>query len=156
MKSLNVIAMCGVVIGLTGCGGNDADSVAVPPPAAAPTVEMAAPTAAVAPAPAPAPVAPPPATGTATLPAGPAADEKVEFTTVDADGKPVPALEFMNLAIDGYERTRASMTEGETWPPITNINQLIQYRILSRLPAAPAGQQFVLNPETGKVALAPK
>jgi hypothetical protein len=65
-------------------------------------------------------------------------------------------LEFMNLAIDGYERTRASMTEGETWPPITNINQLIQYRILSRLPAAPAGQQFVLNPATGKVALAPK
>ncbi len=153
MKSQNIIAMCGLVAGLTGCGGSDADTVAVPPPAAAPAVEMATPVETVA----PAPVAPPPVAGEAPAMAAPAAaDAKTEFTTLDEDGNPIPALEFMNAAIDGYERTRASMTEGETWPPITNVNQLIQYRIISRLPAAPAGQQFVLNPETGKVALAPK
>jgi hypothetical protein len=154
MKPLRLLAMCGMVAGLTGCGGNDADSVAVPPPAAAPAVEMAAPAAAVAPA--AAPVAPPPATGAAPVASGSAADDKTEFTTLDENGKPIPALEFMNLAIDGYNRTRASMTEGEVWPPITSVEQLIQYRIVSRLPAAPAGQKFVLNPETGKVALAPK
>lgn len=153
MKQIKFIAMCGLAAGLTGCGGSESESVMVPPPTAAPAVETAAPVAV--PEPPPAPVAPPPAaTDNAALPA--AAEKPVEFTTVDSDGKPVPALEFMNMAIDGYERTRASMTEGETWPPITNVNQLIEYRILSRLPAPPAGQQFVLNPATGKVALAPK
>ena len=155
MKPIIVITMCGVVIGLTGCGGKEADSVAVPPPSDAPAVAMVAP-AAVGTA-APAPMAPPPVAGTAPLPAaGPAAAEKADFTTVDEEGKPVPALEFMNTAIDGYERTRASMTEGEVWPPLTSIEQLIQYRIISRLPAAPAGKKFVLDPATGKVALAPK
>ncbi len=155
MKLFKLLAICGMVAGLTGCGGNDADTVAVPPPVAAPAVEMTTPV--VATEPTPSPLAPPPVAGsTAPIAATPAADEKTEFTTLDEDGKPIPALEFMNMAIDGYNRTRASMTEGEVWPPITSVEQLVQYRIISRLPAAPAGQKFVLNPETGKVALAPK
>jgi len=88
--------------------------------------------------------------------AGTAVEEKGDFETLDADGKPIPALEFVNAAIDGYERMRASMTEGETWPPITNINQLTAYRIIRRLPSAPAGKQYVIDPETKRAALAPK
>jgi len=138
------------MVSLSGCGSKEAESVAVPPPAAPSPVNMTPTT----PTPTtPTPEAPPPvAGGAAILP--PVAEAEVKVA--DAEGKPLPILDYMNLIVEGYERTRAGMTEGTPWPPITDLNQLVQVGYVKRLPAAPEGQKFQFNPETKKVTLVPK
>ncbi len=71
----------------------------------------------------------------------------------DIDGKTISLLEYVESLASGYERTRASQSDGTPWPPLTDLNQLVTYRMVSRLPAAPAGQKFVYDPQTGKVSL---
>lgn len=155
MKPNSALVLAAFAICLSGCGSKDSDNISLPPPPPAPSAD-AVPAVNTAQVPPPAPVAPPPTPSSEGLPpATPAAPEKGDFTTFDENGKPIPGLDFINLAIDGYNRTRSAQTEGVIWPPLASVEQLIQYRIITRLPAAPAGQKFVINPE-GKAALAPK
>lgn len=123
--------------------------MAPPPPPAQPAVDMGASASVSAPA-APAPTAPPPTAPTA--PAVPDAPVKLE----DGDGKTIPLIDYLNLAVTNYERTRSSMTEGNIWPPLTSLDQLVQYNVLRKLPPAPEGYKFVFNAETRQVSVAPK
>jgi len=134
-------------IGFAGCKKEE-EVVIAPPPPVAPAVNLTAapPTPAT-----PAPDAAPPPT-LASAPAIPEAEMKLE----DGEGKPLALIDFLNLAASNYERTRAGMTEGNPWPPLTDLNQLVQYRVIKRLPAAPEGYKFVFNAETRKVTVAPK
>jgi hypothetical protein len=148
MKPYKIIAICSAVVCLSGCGPKESESVDVPPPSTTPPVTM---TPAAPPTPAPTPDTPPPVAG-AIMPTA----ESTEVKVVDVEGKPLPILDFMNQAVEFYERTRSGMTEGTPWPPLTDLNQLVQYGALKRLPAAPDGQKFHLNPETKKVTVVPK
>ncbi len=78
-----------------------------------------------------------------------------------AEGKmeaPKNNVELLQRAIIAYEEHGSSQRGDDVspWPPITELNQLVKYRILRVLPAAPPGQKFVLDPKTRKVTLAPK
>jgi len=135
-------------IGLVGCKKEE-EAVIAPPPPPQPAVNLtAAPPTPATPAP---DAAPPPVPGSA-----PAAPDNTEVKLEDGDGKAIPLLDFLNLAASNYERTRAGMTEGNPWPPLTDLNQLVQYRVIKRLPAAPEGYKFVFSAETRKVTIAPK
>ena len=142
---LNFTAPLMAAILVIGCG--KADDATVPtPPAIKPPEVAVAPAVAVN----PTVTAPPTPSGTAVAPA-PTAEAPKELR--DPDGKTLTAIQYMQSLIDGYARTRASQGEGSL-PALTSIEQLVQYRILARLPAAPEGQKFVLD-QAGKVALAP-
>jgi len=151
MKHVNLTGLAAVsLLCLAGCTKSEDPVVVAPPPAAPPAVNM---TPSAPPTTAPTPDAPPPvAGGAAIMPPAAEAEAKV----ADAEGKPLPILDYMNLIVEGYERTRAGMTEGTPWPPITDLNQLVQVGYVKRLPAAPEGQKFQFNPETKKVTLVPK
>lgn len=67
---------------------------------------------------------------------------------------------ILEKVVESYEQTR-EMAGGadnpysqKTYPPLTNLQQLVTYRFLKTLPAAPAGQKFVLDLKTLKVSLA--
>ncbi len=149
-KIVNTIALSSLC--LAGCTKNDDTSVVAPPPQPAPgggAVELNNPAATTPP---PAPVAPP-APGTAPAPLAAAEPEPKEFK--DPDGKTISAMQHMDALVQAYERTRAGRDPGQELPPLTDINQLVTMRLVQRLPAAPAGQKFVFDAKTGKVALAP-
>ncbi len=38
--------------------------------------------------------------------------------------------------------------------PITDLQELVKARLIKKIPAAPAGKKFVINPTTHKVELA--
>lgn len=139
------------VFSLTACSKQEESSVTPPsPPPLAASVDLkpetpSAPSVQAA----PPPVAPQAALAPAPAPS--AADPK-EFK--DIDGKTISVLEYVESLASGYERTRASQTDGTPWPPLTNLDQLVTHRVVSRLPAAPPGQKFVYDPQTGKVSLA--
>ncbi len=82
--------------------------------------------------------------------------QDTEVKVTDVEGKPIPLLDFMNAAVQNYDRTRASMTEGNPWPPLTSLEVMVQVGYMKRLPAAPAGQKFHLDPTTMKVTLVPQ
>jgi len=73
----------------------------------------------------------------------------------DPDGKTISAINYLQSLVDAYNRTRAGQSDGTPWPPLTNLQQLVNMRMVARLPAAPAGQKFVFDAATGKVTLAP-
>ena len=141
-----------------GCGKSEEDTtvVAPPPVKAAPAADPLAGGAPPAPTPPPE-AAPPPAAGPAAMPVA-AAEEPKEFK--DPDGKTISLMQHMEALVAGYERQRASNAadpaNNPQWPPLTDLNQLVNMRMIARLPKAPDGQKFVYDSQTGKVSLAPK
>ncbi len=89
-----------------------------------------------------------------------AANEPEPKEFKDPDGKTISLMQHMEGLVAGYERQRASYAadtvNNPQWPELTNLNQLVTMRMITRLPAAPEGQKFVLDPTTRKVSLAPK
>lgn len=80
------------------------------------------------------------------------------YFKADGDaGVPKDAVELLNRAIEVYEekRSRTDDGDGPKWPVLKDLNQLVTYRILRALPAAPMGKKFVLDPKTKKVSLSP-
>lgn len=158
MKASQIVAVLALSsLAFGGCSKNEGDSVSAPPPPSAPPsgggVELNAGGPAVAAPPAATP--PPEAPAAAMAPAAAPEPEPKEFK--DADGKTISLIQHMEALVQGYERIRASRN-AETpnqMPPLTDLSQLVTMRMVSRLPAAPAGQKFVLDPATGKVSLAP-
>ena len=74
---------------------------------------------------------------------------------LDEDGKQLTTLQFLERAVEQYDRVRpgTATADSDGWPELTDLSQLVKYRVLSKLPAPPAGQKFVLDPKTRKVSL---
>lgn len=125
--------------------------MAPPPPAkATPSAAVTAP----ATTPPPAPTTPPPAAGGAGAGAAPAAAAAAEAEPKeikDVDGKTLSAVQYMQNLVDTYNRLRATQVEGNQWPPLTDLQQVVNVGLVKRLPSAPAGQKFVFDAPSGKV-----
>lgn len=80
------------------------------------------------------------------------------FKAEKGEEAPKNALDLMTRAVQAYEirRDESDQGDGPTMPVITELNQLVKYRILRALPAAPAGQKFVFDSKTKVVSLAPQ
>lgn len=143
-----------ISIYVNGCTPKQEESLATPPPAPPVSVVTSSPTDVPAP---PATVASGPSAIVA--PSGPnkAAVPAQDFSNfTDESGTRLTELQILSTAVDAYEQSRFTVVlneEDEPWPPLTNLTQLVTYRLLPRLPAAPAGKQWSFNPETKKVAL---
>lgn len=72
------------------------------------------------------------------------------------------ALTVLNNAVEYYQRVLASRVPADEEeakrfkpvPPLTDLQQLVQYRVLKALPAAPAGKKYVYDAKDGRVKLA--
>lgn len=80
------------------------------------------------------------------------------FQAQGAAGIPKDAVELLNRAIQVYGERRQETDDGDgpKWPVITDLNQLVRYKILRALPAAPSGKKYALDPRTKVVSLAGK
>jgi predicted small lipoprotein YifL len=155
--SKSVLSLLAVSL-LAGC--SDKEAVEMPPAAPPPSGDAQVSLTPAAPANAPAAAnTPPPPAATAPAAAGPAAlseaeaaakDAKVEFK--DLDGKTISVIEWLEQMVSGYERLRASDVETAR-PPIKQIEDLVTYRVIARIPAAPAGKKYSLDTNTGKVSV---
>ena len=134
-----------------GCGKTD-ETPAPPPPPAPKKAEAAVTTPAVT---APPAVTPPPApaAGGAAAAAAPAAAEPESKEIKDPEGKTLSALQYMQKLADAYGRMRATQVEGNQWPPLTDLQQIVNVGMVKRLPSAPAGQKFVFDAQSGNVKL---
>lgn len=74
---------------------------------------------------------------------------------LDEDGKQLSTLQFLQRMVDHYDRVRpgTSTADSDGWPELTDLSQLVKFRVLKELPSAPAGQKFALDPKTHKVSL---
>lgn len=76
-------------------------------------------------------------------------DDRGNFLATDS-------VDFLHRAIRNYLDTQKyKADDSPDWPPMTDLSLLVKYRVIRALPAAPAGQKFVLDPKTRKVSLAP-
>lgn len=105
---------------------------------------------------APAP-APPPLQGVAAAPEASSLTPATEGTPASPDA----ALALLENAAEHYTRelmTRVPADEEEAQnfkpvPPLTNLEQLVQYRLIRAVPAAPPGKKFIYDAKDGKVKL---
>ncbi len=149
-KSLFVLGCAAVLT--CGCGG-DTETAAVEQEVEYFTAEDVE--AQVAPVPPPVPGAP----VAASTRVDPTNNDEI-FREYNDDGEMRSVTSILEKVVESYEQTR-EMAGGadnpysqKTYPPLTNLQQLVTYRFLKALPAAPAGQKFVLDPKTLKVSLA--
>lgn len=64
-------------------------------------------------------------------------------------------VDFLQRAIRCYQNTNKYKSDDTAdWPPMTDLQLLVQYKVIKVIPAAPAGQKFVLDPQTRTVSLA--
>lgn len=136
-------------IAVIGCGKTDETPVPPPPPAPK-KAEAAVTTPAVT---APPAVTPPPAPAAGGTAAAPAAAEPESKEIKDPEGKTLSALQYMQNLADTYGRMRATQVEGNQWPPLTDLQQIVNVGLVKRLPSAPAGQKFVFDAQSGNVKL---
>jgi hypothetical protein len=64
------------------------------------------------------------------------------------------AAEYYNRAI--VTAVPQDEEQAKNWkqpPPLTDLQQLVTYRVIPRVPAAPAGKKYVIDPKDGKVKL---
>jgi hypothetical protein len=81
--------------------------------------------------------------------------------TVDDNGRHLDTLAGLQRAVEYYERviaTRVAQSEEEEKifkpaPRLTSLQQLVQFRVIKAVPAAPSGMQYVLDPQTRQVKL---
>jgi hypothetical protein len=81
--------------------------------------------------------------------------------TVDDEGNALNTIAALERAVEYYNRvlrTRVAESEEEEKyfkpvPPLTDLQQLIQYRIIRAVPAGPDGRKYVYDAEAGKVKL---
>ena len=73
----------------------------------------------------------------------------------DAEGKPLPLLDYMNMSVQNYDRIRATMTEDNPWPELTSLDVMVKVGFMKRLPTPPQGKKFHFDPQSMKVTLVP-
>jgi hypothetical protein len=68
---------------------------------------------------------------------------------------PKSTMELLQRAVYTYSELQEERADGEhPWPRLTELSQLVQYRVLTALPAPPPGQKFVYDPATRRVSVA--
>ncbi len=166
----------GLLVG-SGCGDDappaaPATQPSAPPPPAPSAIEVGTPTSASGALPPPPGVTRsvaelPGATAAATPglpPANPAGPLQglvnpgnVFFYDKDDVFLPKDPVDFLQRAVQNYMSERKyKADDSQDWPMLTDLSLLVQYKIIRALPAPPAGQKFVLDPQTRKVSLAPQ
>jgi len=81
--------------------------------------------------------------------------------TKEADPNTAKVLEGLNRAVEYYTRALSSRVpqdeeEQKTFkpvPPLTDLEQLVTYRVIRAVPAAPAGKKYVFDAQTGTAKL---
>jgi hypothetical protein len=109
----------------------------------------------------------PPVAAPTELPFSSAGGEAADPTgfglpTTGDDGKSLDTIAALERAVEYYDRilrTRVAESEEEEKyfkpvPPLTDLQQLVQYRVIRAVPAGPNGQRYVYDAQTGKVKLA--
>lgn len=92
----------------------------------------------------------PGATATAPNPAeppNPAATGKSEFERRLYGGNPQETLRALNQLVEGWQMSNPT--------PLTSLEQLVAAGAMPRIPTAPAGQRYIIDPKT-KVAVLTK
>jgi hypothetical protein len=82
--------------------------------------------------------------------------------TTGEDGQALDTIAALERAVEYYQRvlrTRVAESEEEEKyfkpvPALTDLQQLVQYRVIRSVPAGPNGQRYVYDVEAGKVKLA--
>lgn len=75
----------------------------------------------------------------------------------DDDGNFLPkdGVDFLQRAVRSYTSTQKYKSDDSPdWPPLTDLQLLVQYKVIKMIPSAPAGQKFVIDPKTRVVSLA--
>jgi hypothetical protein len=68
---------------------------------------------------------------------------------------PKSTVELLQRAVYTYsELQEESQETARPWPRLTDLAQLVQFRVLTALPAPPPGQKFVYDPKTRRVSVA--
>ncbi|MEW6306242.1 MAG: hypothetical protein AB1705_22475 [Verrucomicrobiota bacterium] len=158
-----VVMLCGGLLLAGGCGDKEV-TTSPAAPASTPVAASAPPMASLG---AEATVDAPPPASSGTTPiatiasptagaGGPAGASGV--TLEDEDGNPLTdALKVMQRAVDMYQDHRFSSVQNENdepWPELTDLSQLVKYKVVPALPQAPAGKKFVYDAKERKVSLA--
>ncbi|MEW6303809.1 MAG: hypothetical protein AB1705_10085 [Verrucomicrobiota bacterium] len=171
-------ATCLLLIGamaITGCGQKSAPTPT--PPASAGSTDSLMPLLApdAAPPPAPPGVGDTAAGGTST----PVAPVAIDFATadrpIDASGKALGDVEWLNQIVEGYQMQ--NVAEAPTLPTrkfnspeeefaaysaameqhktarLRDLSDLVKAGVIKSIPAAPAGKKYALDPETGRVVM---
>jgi hypothetical protein len=163
MTKLTLMIVTVGMAALTGCQKESAPSApapnATPPPSGSINVTAPAPAAPDASA------AQPPSTPGAA-PAAPAdaanANPSPEgLPMTDDSGKVLDTLGGLQRAVEYYTRVlvpRVPVDEEEEKrfkpvPPLKDLQQLVEYKVIRAVPAAPAGKKYVYDPISGKVKL---
>lgn len=152
MKLLKAI-LASTAITLSGCTQKEEATPAPAPTPAAPSLNVTGAKSTSDPAaPAPAP----------SLPTrGMEAQSATGLQTVDADGKALDTIAGLERAVEYYTRVLVPRTpideaEEKTFkpvPPLTDLQQLVEYRVIKAIPAGPDGARYVYDKESGKVKL---
>ncbi len=104
--------------------------------------------------------APPPPTTELPFAQNPTAT-KAGIPTVDADGNQIDTITGLQRAVEYYQRVLAVREpddeEEEKYfkpvPPLTNLQQLVDYRVIRAIPKAPEGKKYVFDKDSGLVKL---
>jgi hypothetical protein len=99
--------------------------------------------------------------GATDLGAGEAKATAEGLPAFDDEGRPLNTLAALELAVDYYQRVLVTwVPEDEDqeryWkpiPPLTDLQQLVEYRIIRAVPEGPDGQRYVYDAEAGRVKL---
>lgn len=85
---------------------------------------------------------PPPGTGE---PVNPAVTGKSEFERQLYGGNPPETLRALNQLVEGWQMSNPT--------PLTSLEQLVAAGAMARIPTAPAGQRYAIDPKTKMAVL---
>ena len=92
--------------------------------------------------------------GAPAVPTGASSTEEL-FKGYNDDGETMSVVDLLQQVVDSYEQTRivsvvddSNPQANRTVPPLTNLQQLVSYRFIRALPAAPTGQKYTLDVQT--------
>ena len=108
------------------------------------------------------PVAPPGEPPSTPFATGDSTETTTEgVPTKDADGKTIDTLAGLNRAVEYYTRVLMPMVAEDEeqaktfkgYPPLTSLDQLVQYKVIRAIPAAPSGKKYVYDTKEYNVKL---
>jgi len=165
----NLLALALLALLFVGCGAKETPTENIASPAAPPTTPDAVSIGNTS-----SPVTPPPSIAGAVpvAPAATAINIAQDKRPINTQGQVMSDLEYLNYLVHEVNEARitdvaipqkAFKTEAEQMAyeeamaqrlgPVKDLNELVTAGVLKALPEASAGQHYVIDPTTGKVAL---
>lgn len=158
MKKDLIVVCSAIAIVVAGCSGEEKKSTPSTPSAPKSAANPVAPTASPA-----APAAPNAPEAPASVFANTSGEGATSdgVPTKDADGKTIDTLAGLNRAVEYYTRVLQPMqAESEEqaktfkgYPPLTSLEQLVQYKVIRAVPPAPAGKKWSYDTQKYQVVL---